>query len=194
MNAPRVSNIILVGPRCTGKTTAGRYLAAQLGWSFIDADIHLEARAGKSIADIFEREGEASFREREAATLSELCAHERTVIATGGGAVLREANRQLMLDRGFVAWLTASPETLWARMSSDPLTAARRPNLTPTGGEDEVRKVLIAREGLYREVAHFAVDTSGLSPEAVATAIFTAWSGGSISPSSSGASSPSSPG
>jgi shikimate kinase len=186
-------NIILVGPRCTGKTTAGRHLAARLGWDFIDADEHLEAVAGKSVAEVFAAEGEAGFREREAAALAELCARERCVIATGGGAVLREGNRRLLAARGFVAWLTASPETLWARLRSDPATAARRPNLTAAGGEEEVRQILAVREPLYRAVAHFAVDTGTLSPEAVASAILTAWNGGSTSPSSSGASSPSSP-
>jgi shikimate kinase len=115
------------------------------------------------------------------------------VVATGGGAVLREANRRLLSARGFVAWLTASPETLWARLRSDPATAARRPNLTAAGGEEEVRQLLAVREPLYRAVAHFAVDTGTLSPEAVASAILTAWNGGSTSPSSSGASLPSSP-
>jgi shikimate kinase len=188
------SNVILVGPRCTGKTTAGRHLAALLGWDFTDADEHLEAVGGKSVAEIFAAEGEAGFREREAAALAELCARERCVIATGGGAVLREANRRLLAARGFVAWLTATPETLWARMRGDPTTAARRPNLTAAGGEDEVRQLLAAREPLYREVAHFAVATDALSPEAVASAILTACNGGSTSPSSCGASSPSSRG
>lgn len=188
------SNIILVGPRCTGKSTAGRHLAARLGWDFADADEHLEAAAGKSVAEIFASEGEAGFRDREAAALAALCARERLVIAAGGGAVLREANRKLLAARGFVAWLTASPETLWARLRGDPTTAARRPNLTAAGGEAEVRQLLAAREPLYREVAHFAVDTGALSPEDVASAILTAWNGGSTPPSPSGASSPSPPG
>jgi shikimate kinase len=181
------AHIILVGPRCTGKTTTGRLLAARLGVAFADVDDRVEAVAGKSIADIFATEGEAAFRDREAAALAELIALPAGVIATGGGAVSREANRRLLKSGGFVAWLTGSPETLWARLERDPSTAARRPNLTSAGGLEEVRALLAAREPLYREVAHFAIRTDDLSPEAVADAILTAWNGGSTSRSSSGA-------
>ena len=115
------------------------------------------------------------------------------MIATGGGAILREANRQLAEARsGFVTWLTAAPETLWERLQTDPTTAARRPNLTASGGLEEVRSLIAAREPLYREIADFAVASDTLSPEAVAAAIFTAWNGGFTSRSSSGASSSSS--
>jgi shikimate kinase len=168
------ANIILIGSRCTGKTTTGRRLAEQLRWSFADADDLIEAVAGKSIAEIFATEGEAGFRDREAAALAELCSRSGCVIATGGGAILREANRRLLDAHGFVAWLTASPETLWARIQGDPSTAARRPNLTATGGIEEVRTLLAAREPHYREVADFAIATDALSPEAVASAILTA--------------------
>jgi shikimate kinase len=172
-------HIILVGPRGTGKTTVGKLLARRLTWDFADADDRVEAGAGKSIAEIFVAEGEAGFRDREAAALADLCAGAPRVIATGGGAVLREANRRLLKDRGFVAWLTAAPETLWERLRADTTTAARRPNLTAAGGLDEVRALVAAREALYREVAHFAVAGDALSPEAVADAILTAWNGGS---------------
>src|SRR5262245_42715742 len=127
-------NIILIGSRCTGKTTVGRLLANRLGWTFADADELVEATAAKSIAEIFASEGEPSFRDRESAALAELCARPNCVIATGGGAPLREQNRQLLNSGGFVAWLTASPEAIWERLQTDPTTAARRPNLTSTGG------------------------------------------------------------
>jgi len=185
--ADRKSAIILVGYRCTGKTTVGRLLAERLGWAFADCDDLVEAAAGKSIAEIFAAEGEAGFRDREAAALRELCARERCVIATGGGAVLRPANRELLRAAGFVAWLTASPETVRARLQADPTTAARRPSLTAAGGPDEIRSLVAAREALYREVADFAADADAPSPEAVAAAIFTAWSGCLTSRSSSGA-------
>src|SRR5262245_38591805 len=98
------ANIILVGSRCTGKTTTGKRLAEQLRWSFADVDDRIEAVAGKSIAEIFATEGETGFRDREAAALAELCMRSECVIATGGGAILREANRLLLDARGFVAW------------------------------------------------------------------------------------------
>jgi shikimate kinase len=179
--------LILVGYRGTGKTTVGRLLAGQLGWSFADSDDAIEAAAGKSVADIFAAEGEAGFRDREAAALRELCGRGRYVVATGGGAVLRPANRELLRAGGFVAWLTASPETIRARLEGDPTTAARRPNLTPAGGIEEVRALLAAREPLYREVADFVADADAPSPEAVAAAILKAWSGCHTSRSSSGA-------
>jgi shikimate kinase len=169
--------VILVGYRGTGKTTVGGLLAARLGWEFADADDLVEATAGKSVAAIFADEGEAGFRDREAAALGELCRRERLVLASGGGAVLRPANRELLRGAGLVAWLTATPETIWARLQGDSTTAARRPNLTPAGGIGEVRALLAAREPLYRELAHFTVATDAPSPGEVADAILTAWNG-----------------
>lgn len=188
------STIFLVGYRGTGKTTVGRLLANQLGWEFADADDHIEAAAGKSIADIFASEGEPGFRDREAAVLRELCGRDRLVLATGGGVILRPANRELLRAAGFVAWLTANPDTVWARLRGDPATAARRPNLTPAGGLEEVRALIAARGPLYAEVAHFVADADTPSPEAVASAILTAWNGGRTSRSASGASPSSSSG
>lgn len=181
-------HLILIGYRGTGKTTVGRLLAARLGRPFADADERVEAAAGCPIADLFARGGEAEFRAREAAALAELCAGPPAVIATGGGAVLRESNRALLRASGFVAWLVAPPEVLWARIRADPATAARRPNLTARGGPDEVRELLAAREPLYRAAADFAADCAAASPEAVADAILSAWRCSSNSRPSSGAS------
>jgi shikimate kinase len=180
-------NIILIGYRGAGKTTVGHYLANRLGWTFADADDLIEAVAGQSIAEIFASEGEPGFRDREAAALAELCARPACVIATGGGAILREANRLLLRKSGFVVWLTAAPETVWSRLVTDPTTAGRRPNLTPTGGFEEVRTLIAARAPLYRETADFAIASDSLSPETVADAILMAWNGGSTSRPSSGA-------
>ena len=186
------SHLILIGARGTGKSTVGRALAARLGWAFVDADERIEADAGKSIAEIFSAEGEAGFRDREATVLAELCQREKHVLATGGGVVLRPANRELLKASGFVAWLTASPESAFARLQADPTTASRRPKLTAQGGIEEVRTLMAAREPRYRECADFAIATGALSPEAVADAILSAWNSGSKAPPSSGASSSSS--
>ncbi|QJW99166.1 shikimate kinase [Frigoriglobus tundricola] len=183
-------NIILVGYRCTGKTTVGRRLAQLLGWPFADADDHIEAVAGRSVTEIFASEGETGFRDRESAALAELCARSGCVIATGGGAVLREPNRRLLKASGLVVWLTAAPDTLWGRMQTDPTTAARRPNLTAGGGWDEVRALVAAREGLYREVADFVRNGDSQSPDEIAAAILTEWNGGTTSRPSSGACGP----
>lgn len=168
----RADVIFLVGYRCTGKSTVGRALAARLGWSFADADDHVEAAAGKSIKEIFATEGEFAFRELESAALTELCKRNACVIATGGGAILREANREALKARGRVVWLTATPETVLNRLQTDPTTGARRPNLTAAGGEEEVRALIAFREPLYRQVAHFAIATDTLSPAEIADVVF----------------------
>lgn len=179
----RKPRIVLIGYRGTGKTTVGRLLANRLGWEFADADDLIEATAGKSVAAIFAAEGEVGFRDREAAALRTLSQREKLVLATGGGAILRTENREVLRSAGFVAWLTATPETVWARLQGDPATASRRPNLTATGGIEEVRNLIVARTPLYEELADFVADADTLSPEAVAGAILTAWNGGHIFPS-----------
>src|SRR4051794_29603842 len=93
--------VYLVGARGSGKTTVGRLLADRLGWPFIDADDVIEARAGRSVTGIFAAEGEVGFRDREAAVLAEAAGLSRHVIATGGGAVLRPATRELLRSAGF---------------------------------------------------------------------------------------------
>jgi shikimate kinase len=172
---PTAPRIFLVGYRGTGKTTVARLVADRLGWAYHDADVRIEEAAGRSIADIFAAEGEPGFRDRESAVLAELCRPERVVVATGGGVVLRPANREYLTTAGFVAWLTASPETIWKRMVEDPTTSGRRPNLTAAGGLPEVVNLLAVREPLYRSVADVAVPTDDRSPDAVAADILTAW-------------------
>ncbi|MBN9519442.1 shikimate kinase [bacterium] len=183
--------ILLVGPRGSGKSTVGPALAAKLGWDFADADELVEATAGRTIAGIFAAEGEAGFRDREAAAVTDLCRRTNHIIATGGGAVLREANREILKRSGFVVWLTVPPELAFDRLRADPTTAARRPNLTPAGGVEELHTLIAAREPLYRAVADFVCDTAARSPDEAASAILDAWTN---SRSSSGPSPPSSSG
>src|SRR4051812_41592085 len=111
MSPPR---LFLVGYRGTGKSTVGRLVAARLGWAFVDADERLEGVAGRSVSELFAVEGEPAFRDRESVVLAELSQREKAVVATGGGVVLRPANRAL-LATGFVVWLTASPDAIWQR-------------------------------------------------------------------------------
>jgi shikimate kinase len=160
------SLICLIGPRGSGKTTVARLLAERLGWSWVDADEVLEARHGKSVRAVFADEGEAGFRDKEAAVLADLCGRERHVIATGGGVVLREANRELLRRSARVVWLTADAETLWERLSADASTADRRPALAG-GGLGEIVEVLRARAPLYRACADLTIETAGRTPHAV---------------------------
>lgn len=162
--------IFLIGYRGTGKSTVARLLAARLGWDWLDADAVLEARHGRTIRQIFAEEGEAGFRAKEAAMLEELCRHERHVIATGGGVVLRPENRRLLTESGAVVWLTADPQTLWDRLRQDATTAERRPDLAQ-GGRAEVEELLRAREPLYAACAHQTVNTASRSPAEVVEAI-----------------------
>ena len=104
-------NLVLVGPMGSGKTSIGRRLADRFGLRFVDADHHVEQQSGASISAIFEHVGETGFRQREAAALASLLAGERLLLATGGGAVLAEANRRLMRERGFVVYLQAGLES-----------------------------------------------------------------------------------
>ncbi len=131
------SPIFLIGYRGTGKTTVARLVAQRLGRESIDADKEIERRAGKTIAAIFADDGEPPFRDLESAVVADL-ARTRLVISTGGGAVLREANRAAMQAAGPIVWLTASVDTIAVRIAGDAATARLRPNLTAVGGKAEI--------------------------------------------------------
>ncbi len=158
-------NIVLIGYRATGKTTLARLLAQRLSWDWIDADVEIERKAGKSIARIFAEDGEPTFRDIEAAVIADLCAQDRLVLAAGGGAPLREESRRIMRQNGRVVWLTAQPETILARMTGDATTAGRRPDLTDRGPLNEIIHLLEQRDPIYRESSHFQVDTQDKTPE-----------------------------
>jgi shikimate kinase len=162
--------VFLIGARGSGKSTVARLLARELGWSWLDADEELEKRYRQTIRAIFAAEGEASFRDKEANVLEELCRLRRYVIATGGGVVLREGNRRTMRSSGRVLWLNADVETLWRRVQGDASTAERRPPLS-VGGRAEIEEILRLREPLYRQCADGIVDTSGRTVEEIVAEI-----------------------
>ena len=161
-------NLSLIGYRATGKTTVARLLAERLGWDWIDADVEIERRAGRSIAEIFACQGEPAFRDLESAVIAELCRRDRLVLAAGGGAPLRPANCQAMHSGGKVVWLRASAEAIRARMAGDATTASRRPNLTGQDPSAEIVHLLALREPIYAASADLEVDTQQKSPEQVA--------------------------
>ncbi len=163
--------LTLIGYRAVGKTTLAKLLAERLGWDWIDADVEIERRAGKSIARIFAEEGEPAFRDLEAEVIADLCRRDRLVLAAGGGAPLRPESRRAMREAGKVVWLTARPETILARMTTDATTTARRPNLTDKTPLEEIVELLQTREPVYRELADWAVDTEERTPEMVAEEI-----------------------
>lgn len=161
-------NLVLIGYRATGKTSLARLLAARLGWDWIDVDVEVERRAGKSIARIFAEDGEPAFRDLEAQVTAELLRGERLVLASGGGAPLRPETRRAMRQSARVVWLEARPETIYRRMGGDATTASRRPDLTKQGGMEEICELLARREPIYRQTAHLRVDTEGKDLEQVA--------------------------
>lgn len=167
MNPP----IFLVGPRGCGKTTVGLELARACQSQFVDTDRWLQEHADQTIAEIVETEGWESFRARETAALEAVTSPE-TVIATGGGIILAEYNRQFMREKGIVIYLCAPVATLVARLEAFP-EEGQRPALTAKPLSDEVSEVLAERDSLYREAAHHVVDASA-SPEEVVIQIITA--------------------
>ena len=167
-------SIALIGYRGTGKTTVAQRLAMRLGWDWIDADVELELRAGKSIAAVFADDGEAAFRKLEAAVVAELCRRREVVIALGGGAVLRDDNRQVIAQCGAVVWLRASVDAILGRLATDPTTAGRRPNLTNANPRNEIEQVLAVRTPIYRACATLEVDTEDKAPAEIADEISTA--------------------
>ncbi len=164
-------NIVLIGYRGTGKSTVARQLALRLGWDWVDADVEVELRAGKSIAAIFADDGPEAFRDWESAVLADLARRERTVLAAGGGAVLREANRRALSAGGKLIWLQAGPATISQRIAGDAATAGRRPSLTAAGSEAEIVAVLAERTPIYQSCADVAIDTEGKTPGEVALEI-----------------------
>jgi shikimate kinase len=166
-----VDRIVLIGLRCSGKTTIGRAVAAKLEWDFVDADEELVARAGRTIADIFATDGEGAFRELEKRTLADLCARARVVIATGGGAVLDPENVRVMREGALVVHLDAPTDVLWRRMQTDPATGEQRPALTDLDGKAEMEAVASKRAALYEAARHVVIDTDELDAEAAAAAI-----------------------
>ncbi len=174
-NHQELQGLALVGLRGTGKSTVGRILAERLGRPFADADLEIEAKAGRTIRSIFAEDGEPVFRDWEERILAELTARTNMILATGGGAVLREANRLRLRAFGFVVWLVADPTELAERLQADPERLADRPALTSAGTLAELADVLQARTPLYRDVANLVVETAGKTPEEVASTILAKW-------------------
>ena len=164
-------NLFLIGYRGSGKTTVAAALAKRLGWPWIDADVELERRAGKTIKQIFADAGEQAFRDLETAILAELARGDQQIVACGGGIVLRADNRAVLSQSGRCVWLRASPESLLQRIERDTTTAARRPNLTGQGGLGEIRTLLAERTPLYEACADVWVDAEARSPAEIAEQI-----------------------
>lgn len=145
----------LIGLPGSGKSTVGRHLARRLALPFVDSDHVVEQRLGCPIRQYFEREGEAAFRDVEEAVIDELSLAQTGILATGGGAVLREANRRHLRERGLVVYLKSSPDELFRRLRHD----RNRPLLQVADPLARLRDLYAIRDPLYRETAHFSIET-----------------------------------
>jgi len=147
--------IVLVGLPGSGKSSIGRRLGRELDLPFLDSDTVIEDRIGGTIRDFFEREGEQRFRDIEQAVISELMASHPGVLATGGGSVIRAANREALHGGGHVIYLRTSPEDLFRRLRHD----VKRPLLQVVDPLGQLRKLYDERDAFYRETAHDVVTT-----------------------------------
>lgn len=150
-----MSSIALIGLPGSGKSTIGRQLARRLSLSFSDSDHVIEHRLGCSIREFFEREGEDRFRDIEESVIDELSQGQDCVLSTGGGAILRPANRQRLHERCQVVYLRSSPEEVFRRLRHD----RNRPLLQVADPLQRLKDLYSARDPLYREAAHYVIDT-----------------------------------
>ncbi|MHB1359302.1 MAG: shikimate kinase [Rhodocyclaceae bacterium] len=149
--------IYLVGMMGAGKTTVGRRLSKSVGWPFVDLDQHIESATGVSVATIFEIEGEAGFRQREALALKQLASAGKLIVATGGGVVLNPLNRARMNASGVVVYLYAPPGLLFERTRHD----KTRPLLQVADPLARITSLVEKRDPLYREAADFIIEPNG---------------------------------
>lgn len=168
-------NLVLVGPMGAGKTTIGKRLAERLGLSFVDADQQLEAITGVSVPTIFECEGEAGFRVRESQLIAELMQGRAQLVATGGGAVLAEENRQRLGAHGFVVYLKVDVEQQLRRLARD----RSRPLLADGDKREKLTALATIRGPLYEGIADLVFDSrhanAGLAAELLATQLESRW-------------------
>jgi shikimate kinase len=160
-------NVILIGPMGAGKSTIGRQLAQALHYEFVDSDHEIEARTGADIPWIFDVEGEEGFRRREETVIDELTQRDGIVLATGGGAVMRESNRRVISARGIVVYLKTSIEQQLARTAKD----RKRPLLQHAEPRKVLTELMKVRDPLYMEIADHMVDTDASNIKDVAGTI-----------------------
>ncbi|MBC7185173.1 MAG: shikimate kinase AroK [Marinobacter sp.] len=161
MSLPK--RVVLVGPMGAGKSTIGRMLAKELGYRFLDSDRIIEERCGANIPWIFDVEGEDGFRQRETAMLDELSSEVNTVLATGGGAVMRPENHSLLKKDATVVYLKTSIEQQVERTRKD----RNRPLLQNDDPEAVLRKLFSIRDPLYSDLADIIMYTDRKSPRLV---------------------------
>jgi len=161
-------NIILIGYRCTGKTSVGKKISERLRMPFYDTDELVKNHTGKTIREIVEEEGWESFRKEEKSVVRGLSSLVDTIIAAGGGAVVDAENKDALKRNGLFLWLTADVRTIVERMKNDRVAGEQRPPLSSDGLERETSEILKKRTPIYRQLADFTIDTSGKEIDAIA--------------------------
>jgi shikimate kinase len=164
-------NIVLIGYRCCGKSSVGRYIAERTGREYVDTDELIEKKAGSTIEEIISDSGWNYFREIEKGVVKEISAGDNLVIATGGGIVMNKENIFNLKRNGFVVWLKGDVEVIRARMNRDEENGDIRPSLTGENAVDEIKDVLDIRGPLYKKAGDMTVDTSHISIPEVAELI-----------------------
>lgn len=163
----QIRNVFLIGLMGSGKTTIGQLLAKRLQLPFIDSDHELELRTGVSVATIFEIEGEAAFRQREAALIDEISGRENIVLGTGGGAILNAQTRAVLRERGTVIYLHSTAETSYERVRRN----RDRPLLMVSDPLQRLRQLYAVRDPLYASTAHHIIESYRDRPTAVVNEI-----------------------
>jgi shikimate kinase len=166
--------LVLIGYRCTGKTSVGKQLSQRLGIPFYDTDDLIRGVAGKTIRELVEAEGWDAFRQRERAIIRQLPSSADAVIAAGGGAIMDPENRKALKHAGHCVWLTADVKTIVERMQNDRTSDAQRPPLSGDSLKQETAKILEARRPIYQKMADYICDTSGKGIAAIAEEILSA--------------------
>jgi len=161
-------NIILIGYRCTGKTSVGRGISERLGIPFYDTDELIKEHTGKTIKEIVDEGGWQAFRTEEKAVIRGLPSSEDAVISVGGGAVMDTENREALKRGGLFLWLTADVGAIVERMRDDRRGDEQRPPLSSDGLEREISETLKQRTPIYRQLADFTIDTAGRKIDAIA--------------------------
>ena len=163
--------IFLIGYRCTGKTTIGKFLAHRLNFNFFDTDLLIEQVSGLNISQIVEKFGWKKFRRLEKENLFDIKDNEDAVIATGGGIIIDPENQDFIKKNGLCVWLDADLKTILHRLNNDNKTCSSRPSLTNKDLLKETQELINLRRPLYKQTADIRVDVSFHTPEEIVNII-----------------------
>jgi shikimate kinase len=164
-------NLVFVGYRACGKTSVGKRLAERINWPFADTDEIIQDRAGMAIAEIFAREGEIGFREREREVVAELSHDGPIVLSVGGGAIVDSASVEALKKTGKLVWLQASAEVLFDRLNRDETRKSGRPSRTDSTSPEDIENLLAQRRPYYCEAADAAIDVTDKTVDEAAEAV-----------------------